>query len=336
MKLPRLLLFPLLLAGTTIHTQAQDAELSDLAGNPLRLEDTDALNKEAEKVKLDSSTPDKGPSKMGDDSTDPAKRAEVIMQQQEQTGDVEKLRKLSSADQKKVTEMLGEAAEFVMGIRVQEAFERLVEVESIAPDLFALHNLKGAAYTKIRNFEKARESFEMAVSIAPRSFMAQFNVTELDFVDGARKNRIKEGDGDEDFRNAEAGFTKLSKQLRGDILDLEQAAIKANASNQPEKARALEGRIAATEETAKLMDFKVLICRQLLGDDAGVKRILDTCHFMDDVPTYYYANAAIAFHQKNDDKARDWIRQAKGIYNSGTNDVYLDSLVEIGWVDSFQ
>ena len=53
----------------------------------------------------------------------------------------------------------------------------------MAPNLFQLHNLKGAAYTKIRDFEKARTSFERAIELEPRAFMSKFNITELDFVE---------------------------------------------------------------------------------------------------------------------------------------------------------
>ncbi|MEM0898256.1 MAG: hypothetical protein AAGJ79_15405 [Verrucomicrobiota bacterium] len=310
---------------------------ANAAESSITLEDKTAKEEDMAKVRLDDGAPQPTiPRTEQPEMLDPSERAEIVQKQQEDTGDVEKLRRLSIEDRRKVTEMLQEASEFVMGIRVQEAFERLVKVEAIAPDLFALHNLKGAAYTKIRDFEKARGSFEKAVQMAPRSFMAKFNLNELDFVDGANKERSKKGSGLGDLDKAAKGFEALGKQLRADILDLEQAQINANAANDLEKADLYEKRIEATSSTVRLMDYKVLLCHLLLGNEPEVQSILDTFHFMDDAPAFYYSNASIAFQAEDEDQAQDWIRQAKGIYDKNQNDIYIDSLVEIGWIDSFQ
>ncbi|MEM9478123.1 MAG: hypothetical protein AAGA58_00520 [Verrucomicrobiota bacterium] len=328
----------LLCIFTAVSVLAQEPAITPSdSGASITLEDKSAKEEDMAKVSLDDGAlQPEAPTEQGSEMLDPSKRAEVVQKAQEETGDVEKLRALSVEDRRKVTEMLQEASEFVMGIRVQEAFERLVKVEAIAPDLFALHNLKGAAYTKIRDFEKARESFEKAVSMAPRSFMAKFNLNELDFVSGANKERSKKGAGLPDLQKAAEGFEALGKQLRADVLDLEQAQINANAANDLQKANLYELRIAATSDTIRLMDYKVLICHLLLGNEGDVQRILDTFHFMDDVPAFYYSNASIAFHADDEEQAQDWIRQAKSIYDKSQNDIYIDSLVEIGWIDSFQ
>ena len=95
----------------------------------------------------------------------------------------ESVKKLSAADRQKLQSLLTDASAFIGGIRIQEAFEKIIDAEAMAPDLFQIHNLKGAAYTKIRDFPKARKSFERSLELNPTAFMSKFNITELDFVE---------------------------------------------------------------------------------------------------------------------------------------------------------
>ena len=50
--------------------------------------------------------------------------------------------------------------------------------------------------------------------------------------------------------------------------------------------------------------------------------------FMDDTPAYYFAKAALAFVQKKDDEAKEWLEKANVIFKSADNATYLDSLME--------
>ena len=93
---------------------------------------------------------------------------------------------------KEVATLLGDAARFVQGIRLQEALSKLWEAEQLAPDIFQIHNLKGAAYTKMRDFEKARGSFERAIELVPNAFHARFNLTEIDYVTGSYETAEKD------------------------------------------------------------------------------------------------------------------------------------------------
>ena len=63
------------------------------------------------------------------------------------------LRKLSIEQQRQIQSLLRDAATYLNGIRVQEAFEKIIDAEAMAPEYWAIHNLKGAAYTKIREFD---------------------------------------------------------------------------------------------------------------------------------------------------------------------------------------
>ena len=106
------------------------------------------------------------------------------------------LARLTVEEQRQLQSLLGDAATYLGGIRVQEAFEKILEAESIAPEYSAVHNLKGAAYTKIREFDKATEAFTKALELNPASFMCRFNLTEMNFVKG-------------NFAQAEKGFRQL-------------------------------------------------------------------------------------------------------------------------------
>ena len=106
------------------------------------------------------------------------------------------LKRLSVEQKRQLQSLLRDAASYLNGIRVQEAFEKIIEAESIAPEYSAIHNLKGAAYTKIREFDKATVAFARALELNPESFMCRFNLTEMKFCKGK-------------FDEAERGFRQL-------------------------------------------------------------------------------------------------------------------------------
>ena len=89
---------------------------------------------------------------------------------------------LSQEQKQTLRKTLMEAANLLNGIRVQESLEKIIEAESMVSDFAPLYNLKGAAYTKIRDFDKAQAAFERAVLLYPSSVMTKFNLTEMHFV----------------------------------------------------------------------------------------------------------------------------------------------------------
>ena len=204
------------------------------------------------------------------------------------------LKGLTDAERERLQTLLVDASRFIGGIRIQEAFEKLIEAEDLAPNLFQLHNLKGAAYTKIRDFEKARKSFERAIELEPKAFMSKFNITELDFV--------------------EHKFADSEKNFKG-LLELDPKM---------------------TQSTKRLIEFKVLVSQ--LGQDKveDAKKIQATFDFLEDTPAYYFGNAAFAFHDEDEDEARGWIRSAERIYTPQEVSVYVDSFIEMGWIDNLQ
>ena len=98
------------------------------------------------------------------------------------TSALKKFKTLSKEKKENLRKILMEAASLINGIRVQESLEKIIEAESMVTDFAPLYNLKGAAYTKIRDFDKAQEAFERAVLLDPTAVMTQFNLTEMHFV----------------------------------------------------------------------------------------------------------------------------------------------------------
>jgi len=206
----------------------------------------------------------------------------------------ESLKGLSDSEREHLQKLLIDASKYIGGIRIQEAFEKLIEAEEMAPNLFQLHNLKGAAYTKIRAFDKARICFERAIELEPKAFVSKFNITELDFVEHK-------------FADAEKNFQEL--------IDLDPKIDMG---------------------TKRLIEFKILV--SMLGQDkvAEANDIQKRFNYLEDTPAYYFGNAAFAFAKDDEDEARGWIRSAERIYTPQEVSVYVDSFIEMKWIDNLQ
>lgn len=96
----------------------------------------------------------------------------------------ESVRNMPEDERRKLGGLLEDAVTYLGGLRVQEAFEKLIQAEAMVEDYAPVHNLKGAAYTKLRDFEKAEASFMRAVELDPSAFISRFNLTEIYFVSG--------------------------------------------------------------------------------------------------------------------------------------------------------
>ena len=205
---------------------------------------------------------------------------------------------LKPAQKYEIQTLLQEAATFIQGIRLQEGLDRLIQIEAISPDLYQTYNLRGAIFTKLRDFGKARQAFNKALELQPGLMEALFNLAELDFVE-------------KKFASSVSSFTSL----------------KANNPN-------------LRPETVKLIDYKLFIATLLQSQakgDAKEKKalaMLDGFDFLDDYPVYYYGQAALAFNNDDKEEAESWMTTAQRIYNKTTQTIYIDALIEMGWVDS--
>ena len=203
---------------------------------------------------------------------------------------LEVLKKLKPEQQERIKKDVNEASTFVGTIRLAEALQKLDEAEQIAPDLFMVHNLKGAVFTKMRVFDKARASFVRAGQLNPGSFHPKFNLAEIDFVE-------------HHWDKAQSGF---------------EALLTGNAD----------------ESTKKLMQFKIVICLLQQDKIAEAEKIVKGFSYLDDDPVFYMGHAAIEFQKKNKDEAQSYIDSANRIYTGQILTIYMDSFIEVGWVET--
>lgn len=189
-----------------------------------------------------------------------------------------------------VQKLLGEAQDLQGRHRYYDALAKLDQAEKLAPEDPNVFNIRGAVYLvpAVRDFDKAREQFEIATRLEPTALAPKFNLAELLFVKHS-------------FAEAEAAFAAVLKEY-----------TKLQMS------------------VRHLVAFKVLVSQaeQKKFDDAN-QTMKANFTFMDDTPAYYFAKAAIAFAQKKEDEAKEWVEKANAIFKSGENSPYLDSLMEV-------
>jgi tetratricopeptide (TPR) repeat protein len=211
--------------------------------------------------------------------------------------------KLTRAQKIEITTLIREAAVFIQGIRLQEGLDRLIKVEALTKDFFQTYNLRGAIYTKLREFDKARAAFSRAVELNSNLMEARFNLAELDFVE-------------KKFASAEQSFLQLFEDFPNLVTSQEQRATK------------------------KLIDYKIFIAVLLQSQQEGDAKekqamaLLEQFDWFDDYPVFYYANAALEFHRDNQAGAEEWMSSAAKIYDRGTQSLYVDALIEMGWVEA--
>ncbi len=68
--------------------------------------------------------------------------------------------------------------------RAQGMLAQLDDAMKIAPKYHLLYNLRGAAYSILRDFESAKREFEVAQSLEPKALDVRFNLAEMDYVTG--------------------------------------------------------------------------------------------------------------------------------------------------------
>lgn len=213
--------------------------------------------------------------------------------------DLPGVEKLSEEQKKALVAGMGEVSNFLRGVRLLESLEKLNEIEAITGPNHYLENLRGAVYTKMRRFDKARDHFSKALELAKglnaEAFHPRFNLAELDFVE-------KHWDAARD------AFQKLLKD---------------------------PGKPNTSSDT--LINFKILICNLQQKKESEAELMMkDFDPYDADSPVYYYANAVKLFVKDDKDGANEWLESARRIYPKEVNEVYNDSLVEMGWLETLQ
>lgn len=87
---------------------------------------------------------------------------------------------------------------------------------------------------------------------------------------------------------------------------------------------------------ARLVEFKILLCKNKLNQKEDVKKLVDKYDFLDDSPYYYYAQAAVAYENKDLIKAEEWLARAGRIFRDpNVLAPWQDTMVEYGYIKSF-
>ena len=274
----------LLAAALTSSAFAQEPAPADNA--KVDLQDKSSLD--AEKVKLDSV-----PATLPGGIPNAAAPAEVNVPP------IAGLEKLTQDQRNKASKGISDVAGYMRGVRLQESLEKLNEVEAITGDFHIVSNMRGAVFTKMRDFKAARSEFEKAIVLTkdqPReNFHPLFNLAEINFVEKKWAEATRE-------------FNALLAS--GKIPD---------------------------PGTRRLMEYKVMICalqqKQIPEADAMAEKF---DQYDNDSPAYYFAKAASCFAREQKEEAEEWLASAAKIYPKELNDVYQDSLVEVGWLQTLQ
>jgi tetratricopeptide (TPR) repeat protein len=86
----------------------------------------------------------------------------------------------------------------------------------------------------------------------------------------------------------------------------------------------------------RLVEFKILLCKKKLNLKDEVTILAEKYDFLDDSPYYYYAQAALAYDDKNLVKAEEWLAMAGRIFRDpNVLAPWQDTLVEYGYIKSF-
>jgi tetratricopeptide (TPR) repeat protein len=87
---------------------------------------------------------------------------------------------------------------------------------------------------------------------------------------------------------------------------------------------------------SRLIEFKVLLCKNKLGKKDEVQILAEKYDFLDDSPYYYYAKAALEYEAENMIKAEEWLAIANRIFQDPAIIApWQDTLVEYGYIKSF-
>ena len=223
------------------------------------------------------------------------------------------LQKLNQEQRDKYSELHGEVTNYMSSVRLQESLQKLSEMDALVGEpLLDVENLRGAVYTKMRDFAKAREHFQKAHELDKENFHPKFNLAEMDFVE-------------KKYEPAISAFTALITQ--------NEALKKAVAAKLTEDVR--EAQTRQFTSTTQLMQFKILICQAQLKNLPAAEEILGQyAPYDNDSPAYYFAKATLAYAADKKEDGDEWVASARSIYPGNLLDVYMDSLVEMGWVST--
>lgn len=87
---------------------------------------------------------------------------------------------------------------------------------------------------------------------------------------------------------------------------------------------------------SRLVEFKILLCKNKLGKKEEVDILANKYDFLDDSPFHYYAKAVLAYESGDEIEAEKWLAIARRIFrNPQVLAPWQDTLVEYGYIKSF-
>ena len=93
------------------------------------------------------------------------------------------------------------------------------------------------------------------------------------------------------------------------------------------------GQSDLAKEASQLIQYKILLTYLMEGKSNMVDSILAKLELSPDTPAVDYVKAAVAFQQKNEAEAKDWITAAEKNYSPQLNKLFVESLYEVGWME---
>lgn len=197
--------------------------------------------------------------------------------------------------------------------RIIEALNEVAEAIKLFEQGPAALNLLGACHVEFRNFDKARDAFEKALEL-----QGQF-LKNLEGVKGVARHRRMRPVVNILFNLAEMDFvTRKWQDCHDRILTILPEIAPENLS------------------MGRLVEFKLLLCKIKLDQIDEARKLADKYDYLDDNPFHYYANAAMAYHDKDDSAAERWRASARRIFRyPQILAPWEDTLIEFGYVKSF-
>ncbi|MBK1880870.1 hypothetical protein JIN85_00505 [Luteolibacter pohnpeiensis] len=147
----------------------------------------------------------------------------------------------------------------------------------------------------------------------------EFRAFDKALIDFERANKIAPNNASVEFNIAEVYFVSKDYQKAHE-------AFTALLAKVPESNIGL----------SRLVEFKLLLCKQKLGMEDEAAKMAEKYDFMDDSPYYYYSQAAMNYASGNLVKAEEWLARAGRVFrNQAILAPWQDTLVEFGYVKSF-
>ena len=171
--------------------------------------------------------------------------------------------------------------------------ERLTEqADKLKPNQADGWNLRGVVLLKEKLYDQAAAAFNHSLACDPDFWAAQFNVAEVPYQ---RK----------DYVRARSRFESLLAQ-----------------TDRYKDSRKWE-----------IVLYKTFLSYLFSGDEAGAKKRLAKLSAAPGTnPVLVYADAAVAFHRKDNAGAQKMIAAAQGKFPQETNDLFAEPLVQAGWI----